>query len=165
MSEVYFSGYIRTTIRLGTRTGECAETVAIVDLRADGTVTLADRVDRIKPTNAKRSDVKNIVKAVQEHFDVLATRERDADTTCRRANRRGAVGIALGSARRGSLGPELIEGIFGNRQWMSLIGKKGGSARSEAKVRAVRESGRKGGRPKKSVAQACCLQSPNAQER
>lgn len=46
----------------------------------------------------------------------------------------------------------LIEGVFGNRQWMSLIGKKGGSARSEAKSRAVRQNGRKGGRPKQPIA-------------
>lgn len=32
--------------------------VAIVDLRADGTVALAEREDRIKPANAKRTDVK-----------------------------------------------------------------------------------------------------------
>ena len=44
--------------------------------------------------------------------------------------------------------PSLIEGVFGNRQWMSVIGKKGGSARSELKARAVRANGRKGGRPK-----------------
>lgn len=44
--------------------------------------------------------------------------------------------------------PSLIEGVFGNRRWMSLIGKKGGAARSAAKTRAVRENGRKGGRPK-----------------
>ncbi len=45
--------------------------VAIVDLRADGTVVLAEREDRIKPANAKRTDVKKILKAAQEHFDAL----------------------------------------------------------------------------------------------
>jgi hypothetical protein len=44
--------------------------------------------------------------------------------------------------------PSLVEGVFGNRRWMSAIGKKGGAARSAAKTRAVRENGRKGGRPK-----------------
>lgn len=44
--------------------------------------------------------------------------------------------------------PSLVEGVFGNRRWMSAIGKKGGAARSVAKTRAVRENGRKGGRPK-----------------
>lgn len=44
--------------------------------------------------------------------------------------------------------PSLIEGVFGNRRWMSAIGRKGGAVRSAAKARAVRENGRKGGRPK-----------------
>lgn len=51
---------------------EYAETAAILDLRADGTVALADRPDRIRPANAKRSDVKKILEAAREHFDVLA---------------------------------------------------------------------------------------------
>ena len=53
--------------------GEYAEMVAIVDLRADGTVALADREDRIQPVNEKRSDVKRILKAAQEHFDALVS--------------------------------------------------------------------------------------------
>jgi hypothetical protein len=44
--------------------------------------------------------------------------------------------------------PSLVEGVFGNRRWMSAIGKKGGAARSAAKTRAVRANGRKGGRPR-----------------
>ena len=48
--------------------------------------------------------------------------------------------------------PALIEGVFGNRRWMSTIGKIGGRARSEAKARAVRKNGRKGGRPRKVAA-------------
>ena len=44
--------------------------------------------------------------------------------------------------------PSLVEGVFGNRRWMSAIGKKGGAVRGGAKARAVRENGRKGGRPK-----------------
>lgn len=32
----------------------------------------------------------------------------------------------------------------------AALGRKGGSARSEAKTAAVRENGRKGGRPKKT---------------
>jgi hypothetical protein len=44
---------------------------AIVDLRVDGTVALANRVDRIRPVNAKRSDVKRVLSAAQEHFDEL----------------------------------------------------------------------------------------------
>jgi hypothetical protein len=45
--------------------------------------------------------------------------------------------------------PSLIEGVFGNRRWMSELGKRGGAARSEAKARAARANGRKGGRPRK----------------
>jgi hypothetical protein len=50
---------------------EYAETAAIVDLRVDRTVALADRPDRVRPANAKRSDVKKILETAQEHFDVL----------------------------------------------------------------------------------------------
>lgn len=48
--------------------------------------------------------------------------------------------------------PGLIDGVFGTRGWMKEIGKKGGSMRSAAKTRAVRENGRKGGRPKRRIA-------------
>jgi hypothetical protein len=48
--------------------------------------------------------------------------------------------------------PSLIEGVFGNRRWMSAIGKKGGARRSDAKTAAARENGRKGGRPKQERA-------------
>ncbi|MHB8148365.1 MAG: DUF2442 domain-containing protein [Vulcanimicrobiaceae bacterium] len=48
--------------------------------------------------------------------------------------------------------PSLIEGVFGNRRWMSEIGKRGGAVRSDAKARAARKNGRKGGRPRKVAA-------------
>ncbi len=48
--------------------------------------------------------------------------------------------------------PSLIEGVFGNRRWMSELGKRGGAVRSEAKARAARANGRKGGRPRKRSA-------------
>ncbi|MHB8178130.1 MAG: DUF2442 domain-containing protein [Vulcanimicrobiaceae bacterium] len=41
---------------------------------------------------------------------------------------------------------------FGNRRWMSELGKIGGRSRSDAKTRAVRKNGRKGGRPRKQAA-------------
>jgi hypothetical protein len=47
--------------------------------------------------------------------------------------------------------PGLLDGIFGTRAWMSRIGAQGGSARSEAKARAVRANGAKVGRPKKAA--------------
>ncbi|MHB8432350.1 MAG: DUF4160 domain-containing protein [Candidatus Tyrphobacter sp.] len=43
----------------------------IVDLLDDRTVALADRTDRISPGNAKRSDVKKILRVAAEHFDEL----------------------------------------------------------------------------------------------
>jgi hypothetical protein len=48
--------------------------------------------------------------------------------------------------------PAMIGGIFGNRQWMSQLGKIGGTSRSQAKQKAARKNGRKGGRPRKTVA-------------
>jgi len=48
--------------------------------------------------------------------------------------------------------PALIDGVYGNRRWMAQLGKKGGSAKTEAKRRAAQANGVKGGRPKRSVA-------------
>ena len=48
--------------------------------------------------------------------------------------------------------PALIEGVYGNRVWMSELGRKGGSATSEAKKQAGRANGARGGRPKKPAA-------------
>ena len=47
--------------------------------------------------------------------------------------------------------PALIEGVYGNRRWMSELGKRGGSAKTEAKQIASRANGAKGGRPRKQV--------------
>ncbi len=49
--------------------------------------------------------------------------------------------------------PALLEGILGSEGWMAArMGAKGGRVRSAAKTAAVRENGRKGGRPKKVAA-------------
>jgi hypothetical protein len=48
--------------------------------------------------------------------------------------------------------PALIEGVYGNRRWMAQLGKKGGSAKTEAKRRAAKVNGAKGGRPAKTAA-------------
>jgi Protein of unknown function (DUF2442) len=45
--------------------------------------------------------------------------------------------------------PELVQGIYGTKKWMSSLGRRGGKSRSVAKSRAARENGRKGGRPRK----------------
>jgi hypothetical protein len=47
--------------------------------------------------------------------------------------------------------PALIEGVYGNRRWMAQLGKKGGRVKSDAKRRAARANGVKGGRPARSV--------------
>ena len=52
--------------------GFSGETEAIVDLRANRTVALANRADAVRPANAKRSDVKKILWAAAERFDELA---------------------------------------------------------------------------------------------
>ncbi|WP_024586691.1 DUF2442 domain-containing protein [Aliihoeflea sp. 2WW] len=46
----------------------------------------------------------------------------------------------------------LVGGVFGTRRWMaSQFARIGGSTTSPAKVRAARENGAKGGRPRKSA--------------
>ncbi len=48
------------------------KTEVILDLRSDRTVTLVTRRDAVRPRNAKRSDVKRILRAAAERFDELA---------------------------------------------------------------------------------------------
>lgn len=43
----------------------------IVDLLADGTVRLARRKDAVQLGNAKRSDVRKILNAAAEYFEVI----------------------------------------------------------------------------------------------
>jgi hypothetical protein len=47
--------------------------------------------------------------------------------------------------------PGLIAGIFGTREWMAEIGRRGGERKSRAKAVAARLNGAKGGRPRKPV--------------
>ena len=49
--------------------GFTGETRVIVDLHSDGGVALAEREDAVRPANAKRSDVKKILKAAALHFE------------------------------------------------------------------------------------------------
>ncbi len=46
----------------------------------------------------------------------------------------------------------LAANIFGTQEWMSELGKKGGSRTSPAKANAARFNGRKGGRPRSAKA-------------
>jgi hypothetical protein len=48
--------------------------------------------------------------------------------------------------------PALIEGVYGNRRWMAQLGRKGGSAKTEAKRKAAKANGAKGGRPARTAA-------------
>lgn len=51
--------------------------------------------------------------------------------------------------------PSIMEGLLGNKAWMSALGAKGGRVTSEAKKVASRKNGAKGGRPKKESATSC----------
>jgi hypothetical protein len=51
--------------------GFLGETEVIVDLRADGNVSLAARRECIRPRDAKRADVKKILSAAAHHFAAL----------------------------------------------------------------------------------------------
>ena len=48
--------------------------------------------------------------------------------------------------------PGLLNYIFGTSRWMAELGRRGGSATSVSKAAASRANGKKGGRPKQSVA-------------
>jgi hypothetical protein len=52
--------------------GFASETEVIVELRLDGTVALSNRHDAIRPSDAKRSDVKKILNIAALHFEELA---------------------------------------------------------------------------------------------
>lgn len=48
--------------------------------------------------------------------------------------------------------PALLQGVFGSRSWMAqAMGQAGGMATTDAKARAARENGLRGGRPRKPV--------------
>jgi hypothetical protein len=49
--------------------------------------------------------------------------------------------------------PGLVQHRFGTKRWMNEIGRKGGLVKSEAKTKAARRNGLKGGRPRLSVLQ------------
>jgi hypothetical protein len=46
--------------------------------------------------------------------------------------------------------PQLVSGMFGSKAWMRELGRLGGTVQSEAKAKASRENGKKGGRPRKT---------------
>lgn len=52
--------------------GFSGETEAVIDLGLAGTVALAKRDDAVRQADAKRADVKKILKVAARHFDELA---------------------------------------------------------------------------------------------
>ena len=51
--------------------GFTGEVEVFVGLREDRTVDLADRTDAVRPANAKKNDVRAILRKAAEHFDEL----------------------------------------------------------------------------------------------
>jgi hypothetical protein len=49
---------------------------------------------------------------------------------------------------------QLVLGLFGSKTWMTELGRQGGKLKSVAKVQAARENGKRGGRPRKTIATA-----------
>ena len=47
---------------------------------------------------------------------------------------------------------QLVSGLFGSKAWMTELGRHGGQSKSEAKAQASRDNGKRGGRPRKTVA-------------
>jgi len=52
--------------------GFYAEVEVVVDLRADGKVSLANRTDVITPSNERKSDLRHALAVAARHFDELA---------------------------------------------------------------------------------------------
>ena len=48
----------------------------------------------------------------------------------------------------------LLHGVYGGKKWMSELARRAGAATSEAKARAARLNGAKGGRPSKAAGAA-----------
>ena len=46
--------------------------------------------------------------------------------------------------------PGLLQGFLGSKRWMAELGKRGGTASTDAKATAARQNGKLGGRPRKS---------------
>jgi Protein of unknown function (DUF2442)/Domain of unknown function (DUF4160) len=198
--------------------GFYAEIEVIVDLRADGKVSLANRTDAILPSNGSKSDVRHVLAVAAAHFDELVlfgrstmaehkviTTDAEIHNALERArlhdgdpvavkvehvadlkllivtlsNRRRLVlpiedlqglrdatdqqlrhhellgrgtGISFPALDVDLYVPALIEGVYGNRHWMARLGRKGGKSTTEAKRRAAKANGAKGGRPARSVA-------------
>ena len=51
--------------------GFAGEAEVIVNLLRDGNVDLAQRADAVRPANAKRSDIRKVLRSAADHFDEL----------------------------------------------------------------------------------------------
>jgi hypothetical protein len=51
--------------------GFYADIEAIVDLRIDGIVSLANRTDATRPPNGSKSDVRHVLNVAAQHFEEL----------------------------------------------------------------------------------------------
>ncbi len=49
---------------------------------------------------------------------------------------------------------QLVSGLFGSKAWMTELGRQGGKLKSVAKAQASRDNGKRGGRPRKTIANA-----------
>jgi Protein of unknown function (DUF2442) len=47
---------------------------------------------------------------------------------------------------------QLVSGLFGSKAWMTELGRHGGKSKSPSKAQASRDNGKRGGRPRKTVA-------------
>jgi hypothetical protein len=47
---------------------------------------------------------------------------------------------------------QLVSGLFGTKAWMTELGRHGGKSKSPSKAQASRDNGKRGGRPRKTVA-------------
>ena len=53
--------------------GFYAEVEVIVDLHPDGGISLANRTDTIRPSNASKSDVRHVLAVASAHFNELVS--------------------------------------------------------------------------------------------
>ena len=51
--------------------GFAGDVEIVVDLLLSGNVGLANRIDAVRPPNAKRADVKRIFRSAKDHFEEL----------------------------------------------------------------------------------------------
>lgn len=81
-----------------------------------------------------REDMQGLQKATSEH---IATVEIIG----------GGTGLHWPTLHVDHYLPNLLRRVYGTKQWLAEIGRKGGAARSVAKRQASRANGQKGGRP------------------